>query len=179
MAMTLPAPAAEDALVTDTMIWPAITRLAECLCTEIAAAGLPPTCLCGVMPGEIVDASYVSESEGMAWVRLAGAYPYSAFPVADLTGNPCVMPLGFELEVGSLWCAPVASSSRGAPPSMESQFETAEIQVAAMAAMHRAIVCCMPSERATSALGAYTPIGPEGGTVGGIWTLYLAGGVIR
>lgn len=169
---------AEPVLRTDTLVWPAMTALAECLCTEIIASGLPPTCLCGVLPGEQIDASYVSSSEGMAWVRLAGAYPYQSFPNATVSGNSCVMPLAFEIEVGALWCAPVGDS-RGNPPSMEAQFETAEIQVAAMAAMHRAIRCCLPTERAQSALGQYTPAGPEGGVVGGTWNLYVAENLVR
>jgi hypothetical protein len=178
MATTTVAPRAEGDLVTDAWVWPAMTRLAECLCTEILDAGLPPTCFCGVMPGEIVDASYVTKSEGMAWVRMVGAYPYTTFPAADLTGNTCVMPIGFELEVGTLWCAPVARDARGNPPTPPAQFASTEIQMAAMAAMHRAIVCCMPRERGTSTLGTYTPIGPAGATVGGTWQLFIAGGVV-
>lgn len=165
-------------LAVDFSVWPTMTALAECLCTEILKAGLPPTCLCGVLPGEAIDASYVTDSEGMAWVRLAGAYPYNAFPNASLTGNPCVMPLAYQLEIGSLWCAPVARDSRGNPPTVDDQFATTEVQVAAMAAMHRAIVCCLPSERAQVALGQYTPSGPEGGVVGGVWSLVVAANVI-
>lgn len=173
---TRAAAAAAQDLATDRWVWPVMTRLAECLCTEIAAAGLPPTCLCGIMPGEVVDASYVTAKEGMAWVRMAGGYPYNTFPNATLDGTTCAMPLAFELEVGAMWCAPVARDSRGNPPTMEAQFAAAEIQVAAMAAMHRAIICCMPSERATAALGQYTPAGPEGGVVGGSWSVVVAGG---
>lgn len=170
---------AEDIeLRSDTYVWPTMAALAECLCTELAAAGLPPTCLCGILPGEQIDASYVSDTEGMAWVRLVGAFPYSAFPQASMVGNPCVMPLAFELEVGSLWCAPSARDSRGNPPTMEAQFATAEVQVAAMAAMHRAIVCCMPTQRATAAIGQYTPAGPEGGVVGGTWNLVVAANLL-
>lgn len=165
-------------LRTDTLVWPTMTAIAECLCTELVASGLPPTCLCGVLPGEAIDASYVTSSEGMAWVRLANAFPYNAFPNASLSGNPCVMPLGFELEIGALWCAPVSRDSRGNPPRPEDQAATAEIQVAAMAAMHRAIVCCLPNERAQVAMGAYTPTGPEGGVVGGTWSLVVAENIL-
>lgn len=178
MVLTSPGVAAEDELRTDLWVWPTMARLAECLCNEIVAAGLPPTCLCGILPGEQVDASYVNSKEGMAWVRLAGGYPYNVFPNASLNGTTCAMPLAFELEVGALWCAPVGDS-RGNPPTMEAQFATTEIQVAAMAAMHRAIICCMPTERATAALGLYTPAGPEGGVVGGTWSVVVAGGQNR
>lgn len=174
--MTTLAARAERELVTDRWVWPTMTRLAECLCTEIVDAGLPPTCFCGILPGEQIDASYVTSSEGMAWVRLAGGFPYNVFPNATLNGTTCAMPLAFELEVGAMWCAPVASDARGNPPSMTDQFAAAEIQVAAMAAMHRAILCCMPAERATAALGQYAPAGPEGGVVGGTWTVVVAGG---
>lgn len=174
--MTVTAP---TEIRTDTFVWPAMLRLAECLCTELVAAGLPPTCLCSVLPGDAVAADYVSEDEGMAWVRLVSGYPYTAFPVADTAAATCLRPLAFELEVGALWCAPVFADSRGTPPDMAAQFAATETQLAAMAAMHRAIVCCVPTERGTGALGAYTPVGPEGGVVGGVWSLFLAGGAVR
>lgn len=172
------APAVDAVLREDLAVWPTMTAIAECLCTELIASGLPPTCLCGVLPGEAIDASYVTTSEGMAWVRLANAFPYTVFPNANLAGNPCVMPLAYELEIGALWCAPVARDSRGNPPTVEDQYATTQIQVAAMAAMHRAIVCCLPYERAQVAMGQYTPSGPEGGVVGGVWSLVVAANVI-
>jgi hypothetical protein len=175
VTITTPRPAAAAAdLRTDRYVWPTMTRLAECLCRELIDAGLPPTCFCGVMPGELVDASYVTAKEGMAWVRMVGAYPYSVFPAADQTGAVCTMPLAFELEVGALWCAPVARDSRGNAPTQVAQFASTEVQIAAMAAMHRAILCCMPRQRGTAALGQYAPVGPEGGTVGGTWAVYVA-----
>lgn len=171
--------AAADEIRTDTYVWPTMLRLAECLCTEIVAANLPPTCFCGVLPGEIVDASYVTSREGMAWVRLVSAYPYTAFPAWDQTAATCASPLAFELEVGALWCAPVARDSRGNAPTLTAQFEAVEVQMAAMAAMHRAITCCMPTERGTAALGQYQPAGPEGGTVGGVWNVFVSQDVAR
>lgn len=175
MTVTTPRPAAATPdLRTDRSVWPTMTRLAECLCRELIESGLPPTCFCGVLPGEVADASYVTNTQGMAWVRLVGVYPYRLFPAADLTLANCAAPLAYELEVGALWCAPVARDARGNPPTLVAQFAATEIQVAAMAAMHRAIVCCMPRERGTASLGQYQPVGPEGATVGGVWALYVA-----
>jgi hypothetical protein len=49
-----------------------------------------------------------------------------------------------------------------------------------MAAMLRAIECCLGNASAKGvALGAYTPVGPEGAVVGGTWQVTVAEGVVR
>lgn len=169
--------AAATPLRVDTQIWPSMTRLAECLCTEIIDAGLPETCFCGILPGADVATDYVTEDAGMAWVRLGSAYPYSAFPLADNSGGSCRLPLAFQIEVGAAWCAPVFADAQGSPPALEDQYTAAEIEVAAMAAMHRAITCCFPTERAQVALAQYQPFGPQGAVVGGTWSLFVSGGL--
>jgi hypothetical protein len=40
-----------------------------------------------------------------------------------------------------------------------------------MLAMRRAVVCCRESK--DWVMGTYTPLGPEGGVVGGIWLVAL------
>lgn len=168
----------EDDLVTDTEAWPTMLRLVDCLCTELAAAGLD-TCYCGVLPGALIAAQYVDQRtrQGMAWVRLSGAWPYSTFPSADNTAQ-CLAPIAYEIEIGSLFCAPAFADSRGTPPSLAAQLEATRVQMAAMAAMRRAIVCCLGTGK-TAALGQYIPIGPEGDVVGGTWTVTVDGGWIR
>jgi hypothetical protein len=168
----------EDDLVVDTDIWPALNRLVDCLCTELAAAGLD-TCYCGLLPGDQIAAQYVDQRtrQGMAWVRLVGGWPYSTFPAQDSRAL-CAGPVAFEVEIGSLFCAPAFADSRGNPPSLAAQLEAVRVQMAAMAAMRRAIVCCLGTGK-NAVLGQYVPIGPEGDVVGGTWNVIIDGGWIR
>lgn len=167
-------------LVDDRVAWPVLTRLADCLCQEIIKAGLPPTCICSPFPGEAIATDYVSKDEGMAWVRVSSVFPSANFPAQDQIARGCLMPLAIQLEVGALFCAPVTNGRSSAPPRMPAMFDSTRIQMAAMAAMLRAIECCLSHDSNKNvALGAYTPLGPDGGVVGGSWIVTVAEGVIR
>jgi len=161
--------------VADTVIWPVMVSLAECLCTQITSSGLPEPCFCGVLPGNDVAYDYCDGCEdgtcGQAWVRMAEAFPARVFPVPDSDRGNCATALAVELVVGIVRCAPMPDE-HGDPPTMEAQFDTAQLVVADMMAMRRAIMCCTQAYRGRDyLLGPYLPIGPEGGCVGGAWTV--------
>lgn len=153
----------------DTLIWPALQALSACLCEELESKGLlPGECFCGVLPGEVAAQDY---DQGQAWVRLVDAYPYTNFPNRDTTFSNCGKPLAFDVEVGVTHCYPTLDSG-GRAASQEQKFEAARLQLATMAAMRRAILCC--TDDLIVVLGSYTPIGPNGNLVGGQWTVTLA-----
>lgn len=167
-----------DVMVEDASIWPAMTALISCLCSQLQLDGLPPVCICSPMPGEAIATDYVSEDAGMAWVRLVQAWPSTSFPAVD-PGPGCGAPLAFGLELGVAYCAP-GPDEDGGPPDLVAQFEATRLQVAAMNTMRRAIACCFPNRRAADVvLATYAPMGPEGGVVGGAWTLTVAQGALR
>jgi hypothetical protein len=169
-----------DLMVEDTVAWPVLVALADCLCAELVTAGLPTTCICTVMPGEGVATDYVTPTQGMAWVRMASAFPSSVFPSQDQGAGGCLMPLAIQLEVGVLYCAPVTEGRSNNPPGLSAMFDSTRLQMAAMAAMLRAIECCLGSAgRKGVSLGAYTPAGPDGAVVGGTWQVTVAEGVVR
>lgn len=168
---------AERVLIEDKAIWPAITSLVACLCEEVIRSGLPPVCICTPLPGEVYATDYVSEDAGMAWVRLESAWPSTSFPNQTITST-CAAPLAFGVEIGLAFCAPIFEQD-GTPPPFAAQFDTTRVQIAAMAAMRRAVLCCFPAGRAQDVvLGLYTPLGPEGGVVGGTWSISVAEGAI-
>lgn len=152
----------------DTEIWPLITALHQCLCDTLDERGLMPgDCFCGVLPGETTVWDY---QDGMAWVRLASTVPSTVFPSQDFSLNNCGKTLAAEIEVGVLHCAPRIGADK-APPTEVEQFEAARRQVATMAAMRSAILCCQELNEGDMVLGDYSPLGPNGGLVGGSWTV--------
>lgn len=163
---------APDVLRDDTTAWPAMLSLLDCLCAEVSASGLD-TCMCTLLPGQAVPGDYVTEDSGMAWVRLVSMFPSSQLPLVDQSANGCLVPLAYTLEMGALFCAPVAEDSR-TPPSLGSNVDATRVQMAALAAMRRALECCLGAKPREVVLGQYTPVGPAGGAVGGTWLVTLS-----
>lgn len=172
--MTITAP---DTIVEDRTIWPALVSLTSCLCQQIDVDGLPPVCICTPMPGEEISTDYVSEDAGMAWVRLESGWPSTTFP-SPAASAACNAPLAFNLEVGIAYCAPTLTDG-GEPPDLAAQFDSTRLQLAAMSTIRRAIICCFPASTIHSVvLGVYQPMGPQGGVVGGYWSIAVAEGAI-
>jgi len=149
-----------------------LAALAECLCAQVAADGLPDLCFCGLVPGEAPAVEYVDNCGdgncGMAWVRWAAVAPVTGVGVPNITKNNCNSSLGFDAEIGIMRCAPVGDEN-GNPPPVEDMLSTTDLQVADMMAMYRAMACCSALDEFI--IETYTPIGPQGGAVGGFWTL--------
>ena len=100
-------------------VYAALTSLAACLCDQIESAGLPKPCFCGVVPGDsVVDTygGYCNDKCGMAWVRLADAYPAQAVGQPSETVGNCGNGIGFTVEIGILRCYPVTQNLRNPSP---------------------------------------------------------------
>lgn len=157
-------------LIDDQGVWPTLITLRDCLCEEIVKSGLPEVCYCDVMPGALAPFDFADD--GMAWVRVTQAFPSLQFPNQSLDARrSCASPLAYGIEVGIVRCAPKYDHA-GNPPSAAEEFESTRIQLADMAAMRRAINCCLGKRDAV--LGIYTPIGPDEGGIGGTWTVNVA-----
>lgn len=157
---------------TDEILWPGIDALANCLCQEVIRSGVPPLCFCGVVAGEVAF-DLTDDDTGMAWVRLVQAYPSTTFPQPAVGTQSCLAPLVAELEVGIVHCFPAAKNAED-PPSTGEQWEAARLQQADMMVLYRAIQCCY-AKFEEAALGVYTPLGPDGGLVGGQWQVFISG----
>lgn len=165
----------EDVLVDDKIVWPILTALTSCLCAEVDKAGLE-VCICTPMPGDAIATDYVTPEAGMAWTRLASVFPSSALPGQDPRAR-CASPIAFTVEVGTAFCSPLPGPD-GEPPDMVANFEATRVQLAGMSAALRAIRCCLGAATGEAVLGQYLPIGPQGGVVGGYWTVAIAQGAV-
>lgn len=159
----------------DPWAFPALEALAACLCTELVAAGIPATCFCGIVPGDqaILDIGSCDETGcgGSAWVRLVSVYPSLDMVTLDNIGV-CTTQLAFELEVGVVRCSQVMHED-GTAPTVEESFRDTQLQLADMAAMHRAIRCCFANnETYDHRVGVYSPMSTSGGVLGGTWQVY-------
>lgn len=155
-----------------------MTEIAACLCAQIATDKLITPCFCGVVPGATVVADFFPDcfgnddtrSDGMAWVRMAGAYP--AFQPGVVVENPAetmVAGLGFDIEVGILRSIPIPKEGLDEAQSADALTQ----QLDDMLCIRRAISCCVALERADHLLNQYTPVGPLGAVVGGAFTVMV------
>lgn len=151
-----------------------IKALHSCLCAQIEADG-HGVCACIIAVGEAVLADYASSDEcgvcGMGWVRLTESYPSVQLGAANQQPGNCEVMLGADFEIGIMRCSPVGDEE-GNPPDPSEWAALSEFVAADIDTMRRAILCCNNSlDNTDIMLGQYTPVGPQGGLVGGVWTL--------
>jgi hypothetical protein len=148
----------------DTVVWPVMEALRQCLCDTLTERGLMPgACFCGMAPGAEVSWDY---SSGLAWVRLD-----TIVPLTETANTGCQPPLEATFDIGVLHCAP-KMSAKGTPPDEAAQREATRLQLATMSAISYAITCCYPGDGLS--LGTYTPLGPQD-LVGGAWSVSYGG----
>lgn len=155
-------------------VWVKLTALSDCLASEITRWGLPVPCSCTVVPGAVVATDWCGGCEGglcgMAWTRLETMYPSTVFPQQD-TYAPCTAPLAYTIELGIARCAPVGNED-GTPPSDTEWLDCAQVQMQDAQVMRAAVLCCFSADEVM--FQGYTPFGPEGGCVGGTWSVAVS-----
>jgi hypothetical protein len=171
--------------LVDDPIFEVISRLSDCLCSELAAANGPALCYCGLWVGtEAPPVGYADCTDGKecgaAWVRLVTGFPSTVFPIPDqgVDGSGAV-PLAFEVEIGVARCAPRAQG-RELFPSKQSLFEAQRLYASDMRASRRALMCCLPQVQKAAGgfdiqvgLGLYTPLENAAGKSGGSWQGFI------
>lgn len=148
-----------------------LCELATCLCAGVKSAGLPEPCFCGVMPGDAVARDYCDPCDdgrcGAVWARLVSIASESQLPDGGTTAICNLVIPVLNIEVGAVRCAPMPDSD-GTPPDEAAMLGATQIQIVEAGVMHDAIACC--ADKYDVVLGSYTPTGPAGGCLGGIWT---------
>lgn len=145
--------------------------LAACV-VELRADGTDENlCATAKYPGEAAPLDY-AECGGMLWVRLATSAPSTQFPSPESRPNVCAQTLAHQLEIGLMRPSPIPEDTLGnfELPTDEDHSAAADRQMDDMEAIYRGIVRAARDIEMVS-IGSYTPVGPVGGTVGGMWTL--------
>lgn len=135
---------------------------------------LDPYCRVAVYPGLEVpfDTCEVDDcgkgADGQLWATVQGVTPYPTN-----TGTGCDT-YQWTAKIGSVRCA-AKPGEDGAPPSVEAvQADAARQAIDADAIMY-AIRCCAPKVQrlrdAAMVVTTWVPLGPDGGCVGGEWTI--------
>lgn len=164
-------------LIDENPIYDRLSALASCLCAEILNPdnGVPDVCFCGIVPGEGVPAEYAGDCNtkcGIAWVRLVSVYPSNQVGVLITEPGNCAFGLGIDIEMGMLRCIEVGGED-GSPPSAAELLAASQLQVADALLMQRALYCCTAIPQKEVILGTYQSLGPEGGLVGGAYSISM------
>jgi hypothetical protein len=162
-------------LPDDKSIFPILSELAACLCNALAEAKLTTSCFCGIIAGDMpIELGEDCETCVAGYVRLNNAYPSTVrFPDQDADAT-CQSVMAFNVTVGIARCVP--SGDGQYPPTSEELAAYARDVFADMAAIRRAIRCCLVDDKFEDieyVLGQYTQVPAEGGVGGGEWELTI------
>lgn len=144
-----------------------LAELLEALTAQVRAAGKEEDyCSLTVQPGSAVSFDFGPESGcgGIAWTRLVAASP-------ALNGNRCIAWMTYTIEVGMVGPVPGLDYSEIGGyevPSDEELFDASSRQSDEMQMMIRALNTV---DIDSLTIGDYTPSGPEGGVLGGFFTV--------
>lgn len=167
------------ALPNDDSIYPVILELAGCLQAEYEDADekLDEVQL---ITGQDIAVDGLGEdcNSAVGYVRFSLAFPSEGnFPAPEPSTSPCGTVFGYQITVGVVRCAPEMQDDGSPPPKIELN-EFLRLQLADMAAMRRAISCCLADkfdDRLHSII-QYAPLPAQGGIGGGEWQLVVQEG---
>lgn len=150
----------------------AIDELFECSLDGID----PPVCRSFKNPGEGAphdncEKNRSTGADGQLWI----AHLLSQAGWPSPTGEPttCATPFTETIEIGIVRCAQGKVTDKGTPPPAELVTADAEQQESDRLAIRNAILCCSAIDAKDLIIGDWVPIDPQGGCVGGVWTVLI------
>lgn len=163
----------------DTLLEPYAVSLLNCLCEVLATTQNPPG-ICAMRAGNAtiqdIGPTFDECCEGQAYVRVTGFTPtglsQDPFPAGmeDQIVPACGIPAwSLHLELGIFRCMSAEGNLSNA------EWLAVQRQQMLDAKSIRRAICCFISvhELKTTAVGAWTPQGPEGGCIGGTMPLSI------
>lgn len=153
----------------------AVLLLKECLCEQLAlkvARGVSQdVCICFIAAGDNTPFDYCGPDQcredqcGQAWVRVQTVIPL----VPDFEGRAvCDAPLQAVVEVGITRCETAIFDGHSLPDE-EAHLADVLTQLEDFGTLRAALRCC----DLAGGMGEYVPLGPEGGCVGGMFTVTI------
>lgn len=152
-----------------------LSDILDLLTTDESEGGCPlePYCRVAVYPGlevawDTCEESACSEGDGQLWAAIQ-----SIDPLSGNTGTGCDA-WNWTAQIGSIRCAAKPSDNL-TMPSVEAIQDDAVRQAIDADGILKGIKCCPErSERIKAAaivIRNWLPLGPDGGCVGGVWTI--------
>lgn len=149
--------------VTSTYLYDLLTQISTCIQTE-----LTPTPRRTILPPG-TEVVWDECCDGQSWVRVISQAPGSA--VERRSGNCTPSMWEVTLGIGVIRCAAVPDAM-GNPPSAVKLARDTDQMLTDAEAIKQALACCMNSDLSLRFL-SWSPKGPQGGCVGGEWTIII------
>lgn len=163
------------------VIGPLMSAILDCADTQLTANGRECDRVL-LAPG--VEPAYDECCDGFLYVRLTSMFPSgNPFPQQDTRPGNCKPTLiASTLAIGVLRCAAVVQDGGAVPTAEELTAETLGMTADASILLE-AIKCCIvpltddtTSDAVVATIGTWNPLGPDGGCVGGEWTITIGHG---
>jgi hypothetical protein len=149
-----------------------MVALAGCIGAKLEESGIV-TCWGGVTMGDGVDLSEIGTDGAMWWVNIGpiGVGNQDGTRSANTTCKPTIY---VSATVGYTTCYPI--NEDGQALTSQQQIVLTDLVMAARAALYRGISCC--DWKGSYGIGevvvtTWTPQGPQGGVLGGQWTVQV------
>ena len=156
---------------TPDLLFARLTTLADCLDATLAHYDAP-TCRTFIAPSgppawDVCCECH--EGEGQAWLQVQRVFATDDFPT-EQTGAVRCRPAEFaaSVRIGILRCGATIDDQAEVPSAERLTADAFKVQRDRVA-MYDALTCCFmdDAEPGTFVIGAWTPLGPSGGCVGG------------
>lgn len=158
----------------DQRIMPILEALLEAVAEEVAACGRGDIGFSSIQSGDLGIVEHVGEDVGCSEliVNLTSVFSYQDFP-APAEVAQCNDPTAYVITVAMFRCAPQPKGRDVRINDPALHHASALEVIDDMHAMRRAISSVIKDQDRVHALGTFEPYGPEGGIIGGSWTITI------
>lgn len=154
------------------VLGPTLETILQCAADALAECGRLPG-LVHLAPGAVVSFDNCCEPGGQLWVRLIEIYPSGRpFPALDSAQQCGITELAMRVGVGVIRCAHTLDADGTFPTAAELTSDALNMTADASILLD-ALLCCVPDQVQISKIDRWTPLGPDGGCVGGEWSFFV------
>lgn len=157
--------------VEDSIAWADLVGLSDALAAELVRRQLPTLTENLVLAGAAVSLDYIEgPTSGFSFARLGSGFQTNQFPFPQQTYVPGAgLQIARQFELGI--ARGITLPEDGSPMTRDEWFEVSRLAMADMNAIAATICSYFGSRAIPFVVSNWIPLGPDGGVVGGSWTV--------
>lgn len=159
--------------VEDTIAWNDLVGLSDALVAELKRRQLPALTENLVLAGQAIAMDYIAgPGDGFSFTRLGSGFQVGVFPLPQQGyERGRALEIARQFEVGIARGLPLHED--GSPLDRDEWFDVSRLVMADMNAIVASICAYANGKGLPLVVGNWVPLGPDGGVIGGSWTVHL------